>query len=496
MPDFSAAITRAAALLAALLCLLPSSASLVSISNTVPRVDTLGRIVNAHDGNLVFLNGLYHLYGTVYEDCLTTPVCDPNFKCGFHPNRFALYTSPDLQRWALESDNVLPSVAADNANTTYWMPVVHQRADGVYVMQFWSHHCGFNNNRCVEVAFALAPAGPFVNVTRIPLAASVSSTMGFFKDYDGSAYIKWNTRAPDNHHAIQKLTADWAASTDEVAVLLWKPSFAWNEGGGMFRRGSLYYYVTGTDCCFCAWGADSRWLSSHAAMGPWHPGLAPPLPTQRCSLDGEWLAAAGAPDAGGNFSLLLSQAEGSDNFTSSTNGTGWVDQGTGYVHLHASGLGDARGVVTSVDGSAAGCDRVRWYGAESFMWCRRGAACAQPRFSDAPELNPCAGGAAPSEGVQDNPCDPGHQLGRYFTIPAQMYNVALVPTVDAAGLASTAYLYYGERYNTGPDGLMSHGFSALVPFAFDQRGALLPLGALPDFFQLNITNATQGQHVG
>ena len=466
-------------------------AAVVTIHNDIPRVDNYGHIVNAHDGNIVFFDGVYHLYGTVYENCTTTPVCDPQHVCGFHPNRFALYTSPDLTSWTLRSDNVLPSADIDNVNTTYWMPVVHRRdADGMFVMQFWSHHCGFNDARCAELAFSRTALGPFINVTRIPLVAAVSSTMGFFKDFDGTAYVKFNSRAPDNHHVIQKLSSDWTGATGEFAVLLWKPSFAWNEGGGMFRRGDLYYYVTGTDCCFCAWGADSRFWTARAPLGPWHPGVAPPLPSVRCALDGAWSAVVGAPDAGGNFSLTVSQAGSSDNFTASTNGTGWIDQATGFVHLDVSSLGDARGVLTSGDGTTAGCDRIRWYGAESFMWCRAGVVCTQPRFFDAPELNYCADGSLPNETEQDNPCDPGHELGVNFTVPAQMYNVMLVPTSDAAGVASTTVVYFGERYNSGPDGLMSHGFSALVPFKFDAAGAMLPMKAYPASFQLNITNAT------
>ena len=471
-------------------------AVVVTLRNDAPRVDTLGRPLNAHDGNIVFFSGLYYQYGTVYEDCKAAPICDPNLVCGFHPNRFAVYSSPDLNTWTLLSDNVLPSVSIDNKNTTYWMPVVHQRGDGVYVMQFWSHHCGFNDARCAEVAFSPTPVGPFTNVTRIPLVAAVSSTLGFFKDYDGTAYVKYNTRAPDNHHVIQRLTPDWAGATGEFAVLAWKPSYAWNEGGGIFRRGGLYYYVTGTDCCFCAWGADVRFWTARAPLGPWHPGVAPPLPSWRCYLEGAWTATAGLPDAGGNFSLTIVQPGGWNNFTASTNGTGWVDQFTGYVHLAAPGLGDARGVLTSADGAGPGCDRVRWYGAESFMWCRAGVVCAQPSFYDAPELNPCQDGAAPNEAARDNPCDPGHETGVNFTIPAQMYNVALVPTADAVWGARTTYLFYGERYNSAPDGLMSHGLSALAPFVFDGGGAIVPWPAFPASFTLNITNATEGPHVG
>jgi len=264
------------------------------------------------------------------------------------------------------------------------------------------------------------------------------------------------------------------------------------EGGGMFKRGSLYYYMTGTDCCFCTWGGDARFWTSHAPLGPWHPGVAPPLPTARCDLTGAWRAVAGSPDAPqSNETFTLAQAPGSDNFTfhdAHGGAGGWVDQATGYVTFPPS-AGDHRGVVTSADGAAAGCDRVRWYGYESFIWCRDGADCAVPSFRDAPEVNVCADGSQPHEDVRVNPCDPGVEYGVNFTVPAQQFNVILVDVDDGAGGVAQEVLYYGERANSTPDGNFSHNFQAWVPLAFDAAGAVLPM-AFPPSFTLDLVNGT------
>ena len=464
------------------------SAVVVTLRNDAPRVDTLGRPLNAHDGNIVFFSGLYYQYGTVYEDCKAAPICDPNLVCGFHPNRFAVYSSPDLTAWTLLSDNVLPSVSTDNKNTTYWMPVVHQRGDGVYVMQFWSHHCGFNNARCAEVAFSPTPAGPFTNVTRIPLVAAVSSTLGFFKDYDGTAYVKYNTRSPQ-HHVVQKLAPDWLSTTDDFAIVFMKPSFSWMEGGGMFKRGALYYYMTGTDCCFCTWGGDARYWTSYSPLGPWHPGVAPPPPTARCDLTGSWQMMGDWNPIWSKVPFTLAQAAGSDtfNFTDQSRfAAGSIDQATGYVTFPILHGVDDRGVVTSADGRAAGCDRVRWYASENYTWCRMGVVCAQPSILDAPEVNYCADGHMPLDGVRVNPCDKNVTDGTNFTVPAQQFNVIRVRVRDAA---EEAVLYYGERANSAPDGLFSHNFQAWVPLAFDDAGAILPM-TFPPSFQLDLVNAT------
>ena len=225
--------------------LLVSNAGIVTIHNDVPRVDQFGHILNAHDGCVVFFDGLYYMYGTVYENC-TQPGSQCDGPCGYSPNTYSLYTSPDLETWTFITANILPDVEKDNREVDYWMPVVARRNDGKFVMQFWSGHCGFVHP-CTEIAFADSPLGPFSNITRIPLQGTPSSQMGFFVDDDGTAYVKYNTVGGDQHHNVEKLTADWTSSTGEYAVLFWKPSFAWMEGGGMFKHktayGTLYYYM-------------------------------------------------------------------------------------------------------------------------------------------------------------------------------------------------------------------------------------------------------------
>lgn len=373
------------------------------------------------------------------------------------------------------------------------MPVVYYNAaTATFVMQYWSSRCGFTAP-CADMAIADSPYGPFKMVPPIQLyGGTPSSQMGFFVDPGTQkAYVKYNTHPPDQHHAVEALSDDWLSSTGEWAVLLWKPSFAWMEGGGMFKRGDLYYYMTGTDCCYCVWGGDARYWTSYAPLGPWHPGVAPPLPTQPCDLSGNWFGVSAPGKGPGNESLSLSQAPGSDNFTFSDahgKASGWIEQATGYVHFPPS-AGDGRGVVTSADGAAAGCDRIRWYGYESFIWCREGKACAQPSYLDAPEVNYCQDGSMPHEDVRINPCDPDDAYGVNFTVPAQQFNVISAATIDAAGSVGTTFLYYGERANSAPDRLFSHNFQAWVPMSFGEDGAILPL-SFPQTFELNLTNAT------
>ena len=68
---------------------LAAAARQVTVRNDVPRVDQFGHIVNAHDGSVVFFDGLYYMYGTVYENC-TQPGSQCAAPCGYSPNTFAL----------------------------------------------------------------------------------------------------------------------------------------------------------------------------------------------------------------------------------------------------------------------------------------------------------------------------------------------------------------------------------------------------------------------
>ena len=88
-PRQQPAMLRAAQLLLQLLgaCLVVtrSSAALVTIDNTVPRLDVDGAIVNSHDGTIRFLDGEWWLHAASYgTDPNTGAFCDdpPQHGCG------------------------------------------------------------------------------------------------------------------------------------------------------------------------------------------------------------------------------------------------------------------------------------------------------------------------------------------------------------------------------------------------------------------------------
>src|ERR1039457_6976937 len=64
---FSRRVALALLLLAPeLLCAQKPAYRTVTINNELPRRDTSGSVIDAHDGNLQFFAGRYYLYGTAY----------------------------------------------------------------------------------------------------------------------------------------------------------------------------------------------------------------------------------------------------------------------------------------------------------------------------------------------------------------------------------------------------------------------------------------------
>jgi hypothetical protein len=97
----------------------PALTKLVTIHNDQPRVDVDGAFVDAHDGNIVFHNGTYYLYGEFYGNLTGRPF-SPAPGWGASP-QLAVYTSPDLTAWTFRGHLFNASVPS-TAGFTKWIP--------------------------------------------------------------------------------------------------------------------------------------------------------------------------------------------------------------------------------------------------------------------------------------------------------------------------------------------------------------------------------------
>ena len=114
----------------------------VTVSNVLPRRDTTGSIIDAHDGNVIFdtTSGLYLYYAAGYGDCEEPPGlngcaswCD-GCGCGFYYNHSVnLYSTPDLITWTAHG-NVLP-LGGSRPNAVLFSPkVLYNAKTSLYVL--------------------------------------------------------------------------------------------------------------------------------------------------------------------------------------------------------------------------------------------------------------------------------------------------------------------------------------------------------------------------
>lgn len=255
-------------------CLLSiAAATLVTISNIDPRVDTTGAILDAHDGDVLIVNGTYFWYAAGYGDCVernSTTGCEGGFNgCGFLTNHSVnLFTSTDLVTWTSHG-NVLP--VANRPNATLFSPkAIYNAATQTYVLWY-----NFYPAYSYGVATSASPYGPFVTISNMTGASTQygwpnNSHVGDFslaKDPDtDAAYILYSS---SGHCQIEPLTADYTASayrTTGQTSGVFPRGF---EAPALFSKEGTWYALISEACCYCQQGAPVHAFSSPNALGPY-----------------------------------------------------------------------------------------------------------------------------------------------------------------------------------------------------------------------------------
>ena len=272
------------------------TAKKVVVSNNEPKLDTQGRIVNAHDGTYRRWSGMYYYHGAEYGLCKEPRRygCDqtPN-RCGFHSDHnVSIWKSPDLSSGSWERVGTavqcteLPGCKVlyrphlvFNPNTNLWVLFVN------YVGE--SGHYGGN-----AVYSAATPEGPFTLRTqqmalsrlcpgpRIPAGSSCGAAQGgcgdfdVFVDDDGKGYIVYGCNF---WISIEPLTLDFFDSNPDGTNAT-GPEFPFNgtvfpdyftEAPALFKRKNKYYMLYGHCCCFCLQGSGIIVYTADYVMGPW-----------------------------------------------------------------------------------------------------------------------------------------------------------------------------------------------------------------------------------
>ena len=224
--------------------------SSVTISNTRPRTDTTGNIVDCHDGCLQRFGERFYLYGTCYG---TTD--------GFtKANRYRCYSSADLVTWTLEG-NLLKNPGEG----------VHYRPYVVYHAAARRYVCWYNWYETLwegqyGVAISDTPAGPFEVVERnAKVRHGKPGDLSLFVNHDGTAYLIHTSIAEGHAIAIERLKDDYLGSTLEGSDDLARGC----EAPAMFRRADTYYALFDKCCCFCTQGSGAQVHMARSPLGPY-----------------------------------------------------------------------------------------------------------------------------------------------------------------------------------------------------------------------------------
>ncbi len=164
------------------------------VNNAIPRRDTKGNILDAHDGCLQKFGGRYYLYGTAYGKT------DGWAKT----NRYRCYSSPDLTTWKLEGEllrNPLPAI--------YFRPyVVYNARTRKYVL--WYNWCPAFFNCQYGAAESDVPQGPFtVRNSNVKVSRANPGDLGLFVDADGRGYVIYTSIAQHFAVSIERLSDDY-----------------------------------------------------------------------------------------------------------------------------------------------------------------------------------------------------------------------------------------------------------------------------------------------
>ena len=329
------------------------TACAVLIDNTQPKLDIHGKIVNAHDGTIRYMEGAWYYHGAEYGLCPEPPKlgCDggTHHGCGFHgDHNVSIWRSPDLSSGSWErvataahcaSDipdcgilyrpHLVEAPASSASGSHYLLYVNYVRASG-----------GYGGN---AVFGAPHPAGPFsllnpvMNLGRLCPGPAASRPCGkaqggagdfdvFVDPQDGVGYIAYSAQ---HYISIESLTPDLLHSTGENATWIDKASFGGTaapdyfvEAPTIFYRRKTYYLLYGHCCCFCMQGSGIIVATAPHPMGPWTrlPGdlacVAPPHEAAGPSTAWPMLGAAPTPGQGClyNGSKDLSTTRAQQNF--------------------------------------------------------------------------------------------------------------------------------------------------------------------------------------
>ena len=255
----------------------------VTLSNIIPKRDTRGSILDAHDGNIVFDpgSGRYLYFSVGYGDCKEPPgntgCAGPggaDAACGFLYNHtLSVYSTLDFVAWVNEG-NALP-LAPPRPNLVLFSPkVIYNKLTAKWVL--WANWVGGPFPYTYSVSTSTNPLGPYTSDWNDTVAMSTQfgnlnnnahvGDLNLFLDDDGQGYLIYSSK---QHVQIEPLSEDFQSSAFNATNRTSGVFPRGNEAPAMFKRAGKYYALVSDACCFCSPGGSVRAYIADAPLGPY-----------------------------------------------------------------------------------------------------------------------------------------------------------------------------------------------------------------------------------
>lgn len=254
------------------------SARSVRIYNDWPHYDVNNNIMDAHDSKLFYHApaGLFYWYAASYgscaepsgsNGCANTTVGS----CGFRTDHtVTLFTSRELLQWT--NQGVVFHIANSGlpTNSVLFAPkTIYHAAQNQFVLWF-NYIVGSFSNSYYAVATSPTATGPFklVNMRVSTLQFDDVGDFNLFIDNDGRGYVIYTSISHNHAISIEQLTDDFTETLGASASSGFFGA-ANSEAPMMFRRGSIYYAVFGSTCCYCEGGSVVTVYTATSPLGPY-----------------------------------------------------------------------------------------------------------------------------------------------------------------------------------------------------------------------------------
>lgn len=232
-----------------------------------PWRDTNGDAIHAHGGCMLQVKDHYYWYGQALSGPTRLIENDTweNYRC--ESRGISCYSSSDLLSW--KNEGIVLSTTHDDplhplhiSGVIERPKVIRHPETGQYVM--WVHLDDSLYRRAqVGIAVSDQPEGPFRFVHAFSPHGEESRDMTVFQDWDGSAYLYYNSENNNTLH-VSPLTSDYLGVIDTFQQIM--PNCR-REAPTLFRHKSIYYLITSG---LAGWNPTSAEYAIAAhPMGPW-----------------------------------------------------------------------------------------------------------------------------------------------------------------------------------------------------------------------------------